>query len=495
MYAIYARQSIERQDSVSIEAQIEQCKKCIPNAEIKVYKDVGFSGKNIKRPQFEQMLKDIESGNVDFVVSYRLDRVSRSITDFANLLNMFEKYNVKYISATEQFDTSSPMGRAMIYIVMVFAQLERETIAGRIEDNYRYRAKYGYFMGGNTPFGYDSQRIEISGKKVSILVPNNGAVLLQKIFDSFLSGESVYSICRTLNNNGYRTAKGSLWSAVAIKRVLSNISPCPADESVYNYLLAKGYEITNPKEDFTGENGMCIFFKNKNRHEETETEKQVAVIGLHKPVITSEQFIKAQQILTQKEPQHKKRSQKSFIAGLLKCAECGYSFGLKETQRGGKEYAYYYCRSRLSKGVCENDIYVPADELEKTIVNDCMDHLQWLIDNHTKIIKTNKKSLTPIDEIQTQIDNIIINIGKGNAVVDKLLTSKLTTLQAKLDELRAAEKATHTNNINIDDIESIQKQLKAFDTLTINNKIAIMRSVIKTVSISRNGGIEITYIF
>ena len=157
MYAIYARQSIERQDSVSIDAQIEQCKSRINSANVKEYSDVGYSGKNIKRPQFEQLLKDVQNGIITTVISYRLDRISRSITDFANLLNLFEKHNVQYISATEQFDTSTPMGRAMIYIVMVFAQLERETIAGRIEDNYRYRAKLGHFMGGNTPFGYSSR--------------------------------------------------------------------------------------------------------------------------------------------------------------------------------------------------------------------------------------------------------------------------------------------------------------------------------------------------
>ncbi len=209
--AIYARQSIEKKDSVSLEAQIQQCK-LIAGDDVIIYKDAGYSGKNTNRPDFERMIDDITAGKIDAVISYRLDRVSRSITDFANLLTFFEKNNVKYISATESFDTSSPMGRAMIYIVMVFAQLERETIATRIEDNYRFRAKQGGFMGGNTPFGYDKKQVELDGKKVSMLVPNENAETLKKIFDMFTSKDSVYNIVHALNKAGHLTAKGNLWT-------------------------------------------------------------------------------------------------------------------------------------------------------------------------------------------------------------------------------------------------------------------------------------------
>ncbi len=494
MYAIYARQSIERQDSVSIDAQIEQCKSRINSANVKEYSDVGYSGKNIKRPQFEQLLKDVQNGIITTVISYRLDRISRSITDFANLLNLFEKHNVQYISATEQFDTSTPMGRAMIYIVMVFAQLERETIAGRIEDNYRYRAKLGHFMGGNTPFGYSSTRIIIEGKKTSVLVPNDNAILLQKIFDMFTNKENLYSMAKSLNNDGFRTTKGNLWTANAIKRILQNVSPCPADETIYNYLTAKGYEIANSKEDFDGQFGMCIFFKNKNRNQETEIEKQVAVIGLHKPIITSEQYIKAQSLLNAKEPSHTKRSQKSFLAGLLKCEECGFSFGLKSTAKGGKDYAYYYCRSRHSRGLCQNGIYISANELEQVVINDCIKHLDDFLESDLKNAKNKQIVFSKEDEIQAQIDNIISNIGKGNAVVDNLLTTKITALQNQLNEMKA-DRAKQYTNISYDDLKTMKQQLGAFERLTMNAKISLIRNIVKTVKISKQGDITVNYMF
>ena len=135
MYAIYARQSIEKKDSVSIEAQIDRCKAYCDGQDYKIYKDAGYSGKNINRPQFSKLLEDIKKGVIKKVISYRLDRISRSIADFSQLLIMFDEYNVDFISATENFDTNSPMGRAMINIVMTFAQLERETIVERVTDN------------------------------------------------------------------------------------------------------------------------------------------------------------------------------------------------------------------------------------------------------------------------------------------------------------------------------------------------------------------------
>jgi len=109
MIGIYARQSIEKKDSVSIEAQIEKCMAYCAGSDYRVYKDLGYSGKNINRPQFTQLLEDIKSGLINKVIAYRLDRISRSIADFSQLLLMFEKYNVKFVSATENFDTDTPM--------------------------------------------------------------------------------------------------------------------------------------------------------------------------------------------------------------------------------------------------------------------------------------------------------------------------------------------------------------------------------------------------
>ena len=141
MNAIYARQSVDRADSISIESQIEFCQYEMRGEQYKVYADRGYSGKNTDRPAFAEMMNDIENGVIGKVVVYKLDRISRSILDFSNMMEQFGTHKVEFVSTTEKFDTSSPMGRAMLNICIVFAQLERETIQKRVADAYYSQPK------------------------------------------------------------------------------------------------------------------------------------------------------------------------------------------------------------------------------------------------------------------------------------------------------------------------------------------------------------------
>lgn len=150
--AIYTRQSVDRADSISIESQMEFCQYETRGGEYRYYSDRGFSGKNTDRPDFQRMMNDIKNGEIKRVIVYKLDRISRSILDFTSMMEEFHKYGVEFVSTTKKFDTSSPMGRAMLNICIVFAQLERETIQKRVADAYASRSKHGFFMGGPVPY-------------------------------------------------------------------------------------------------------------------------------------------------------------------------------------------------------------------------------------------------------------------------------------------------------------------------------------------------------
>lgn len=110
---IYARQSVDRKDSISIESQIDFCKYELKGGSCKVFKDKGYSGKNTDRPEFQKLLVEIRKGRVKRVIVYKLDRISRSILDFATMMELFQQYDVEFVSSTEKFDTSTPMGRAI----------------------------------------------------------------------------------------------------------------------------------------------------------------------------------------------------------------------------------------------------------------------------------------------------------------------------------------------------------------------------------------------
>ena len=127
--AIYARKSVERENSISCETQIEYCKATIKpderNEKVLTFVDNGFSGGNVDRDGFQKMMKAVRQGRISKVLVYKLDRISRSLTDFVGILNEFKEYNVEFISSQESFDTSSPYGEMIVKILMVFAEFER----------------------------------------------------------------------------------------------------------------------------------------------------------------------------------------------------------------------------------------------------------------------------------------------------------------------------------------------------------------------------------
>lgn len=160
--AIYVRKSRLSEKGESINNQIELCKKYFSNLHLEdniefiIYQDEGFSGGNINRPEFQKLIKDVKKRRFNYLVCYKLDRISRNVADFTSTLKILEENNVNFISITEQFDTTSVMGRAMINISATFAQMERETIAERIRDNMLELSKTGRWLGGTCPLGFKS---------------------------------------------------------------------------------------------------------------------------------------------------------------------------------------------------------------------------------------------------------------------------------------------------------------------------------------------------
>lgn len=159
--AIYSRKSKFTHKGESVQNQVAICRDYgnlhFLSKEFIIYEDEGFSGGNTDRPQYKQMIIDMKAKKFDVLICYRLDRVSRNILDFSELVELLQKHDVAFVSIKEQFDTSTPMGRAMMYIALVFAQLERETIAERIRDNMMQLARTGRWLGGITPTGFRSE--------------------------------------------------------------------------------------------------------------------------------------------------------------------------------------------------------------------------------------------------------------------------------------------------------------------------------------------------
>lgn len=174
--AIYTRKSSEEgleQDFNSLDAQREACEAYIKSQRHegwtlieKQYDDGGFSGGTMNRPAFQNLLKDIESGSIDIVVVYKVDRLTRSLMDFAKIVEILDKHSASFVSITQQFNTTTSMGRLTLNILLSFAQFEREVTGERIRDKFAASRKKGMWMNGTTPIGYKRE----NGKLVDTIL-------------------------------------------------------------------------------------------------------------------------------------------------------------------------------------------------------------------------------------------------------------------------------------------------------------------------------------
>ena len=159
--AIYARQSLDKEDSLSIQKQIDDCKNSIDNykkrsgsdAPVQTFIDKGFSGKNTDRPRFKEMMEEVKADRIETIFFYRLDRISRNLLDFNLMWKELQAHDCSFVSCTEtMLDTTTPNGEAQVQMTMLFAELERKTIAQRVKDNYYFRiANDGRWAGGPAP--------------------------------------------------------------------------------------------------------------------------------------------------------------------------------------------------------------------------------------------------------------------------------------------------------------------------------------------------------
>lgn len=519
--ASYARQSIEKQDSVSIDAQFEKCELVcrLNNWEALHYSDVGYSGSNINRPAFEQLISDIKQGKINRVISYRLDRISRSITDFASLLQLFERYSVQYISATENFDTSTPLGRAMVYIVMVFAQLERETITQRITDNYYFRARQGLFMGGNCPLGYHAIKVERNGKRASILEKDpESSQLVDTIFKLFVTENyNPNRIAVYLNEKGIKTQKDSTWSRNKVLRILQNSAYAANNADVYGYFFHLGYTMAQPPEEYTGTNGLCIYGKEKGYGTSRKTSaaaEQIVVVGDFPPLVSSDTWLTAQYKLSgKKAPSRSGTGEATWLSGLIYCSICGHSMNVKSSYKKNKHYSYIHCSGHSIRGtdICSNKSYYKLSEFENDLQKAILQKIESLnladflpfieVSSNSELTVIKNSVLSKIYSIDNDIDSFIMQIGKGTAIIDKYLGQKIADLDNKkasllketeeIDIKMYKESKSTFNAEYFSDV--INKVLTAFNASELQTKKLLAATLINRVLLDDNSNIVIEW--
>lgn len=524
---IYSRKSKFTGKGESIENQIEMCKQYIrvqfgekAAANVLVYEDEGFSGGTLERPQFKKMMADAKEKNFQAIVVYRLDRISRNIGDFAKLIEDLNRKEIDFISIKEQFDTSSPMGRAMMYISSVFSQLERETIAERIRDNMHELSKTGRWLGGTTPTGYESESITnvtIEGKtkkacKLKIIPEEIGIIKL--IFDKFIETSSLTKTETFLLQNAYVTKNGKQFTRFAIKGILSNPVYMIADDAAYRYLTENQVDLFAEESDFDGVHGIMAYNRTLQQpgkaHQIKPMEEWIVSVGKHQGVIEGKDWIKAQRILEQNKSKsyRKPRSNVALLSGLLICGNCGEFMRPKLSKRlntKGEPIYTYLCsmKERSRCHVCNmkncNGNIMDADIVNqlKALSEDGSEFIRNL-EQSKRVIMGNRESYdaevekleADIDANENEIKALVSALGKATgSAAEEYIMQQIDELHEKGEALkrRLAEWKELTASHVLADIEfDLLAQLLAtfkdtVDGMTVEQKRAAIRVFVKEV--------------
>lgn len=491
--AIYARQSLDKKDSISIETQIEKCKG-LSDGVIETYKDKGYSGKNTDRPDLERLIRGIKAGKISKVIVYRLDRISRNITDFYNLYSIMQEHKTDFISVNENFDTSSPMGRAMMGILIVFAQMERESIQERVKDNYYSRIKKdGRWAGGPAPYGFNNARTE--DNKPTLEVNEKEMEVVRYCFRQYanLPNTSLRQLANDLIEQGFKSRReNGSWDNVSIARMLQSPVYAVADERLRKYYEIRKIQFLNEGE-WTGETSCHIVGKkpgNGNVRKYSTLEEQSIYLTNFAGQVDSKTFIMVQERLEQNEQIKRSNAESSLqeLAGLLKCKGCGYA--VKSYSKSTNGRPYLACYGRYGLKTCDVSFKgVRFEDIQNAVAVEMQKELDKIAVDIMLEIKKDTKKVSQIEEYQKKMDNLIDLVAEGGDSA-KRVHKRIEELQQKINEIQLSEfmDTRVTERLRISDRLPL-----VYSRLTTDIKKSICQQMIEKILISHNGDIEIIW--
>lgn len=475
MNAVYARQSVDKADSISIESQIEFCKYELKGESCEAYTDKGYSGKNTERPAFQQMMADIKAGKIGRVVVYKLDRISRSILDFATMMDVFQAYNVDFVSSTEKFDTSTPMGRAMLNICIVFAQLERETIQKRVADAYKARAAKGFYMGGAVPRGFMLEPCVIDGIHTKRMIPDpETAPLVQQAFKSYAKPGGRYrDIVRLFLDHGYDISPNG------VVHMMGNPLYARADIEVYNYLVSQGAQVVSPPEFFTGVNGCYLYRDTKTVDNPHNLEGVSIVVAPSEGLVDSDLWIACCKKMRKNQgtPMSGSRPKYSWLIGKVICGACGTKMK--------HEKGYFVC-NRKRQGRCTGPhTTVRVKLFEEEALRLLKEKLGPLTITGYKPKENPKKASLKLEiaKVDKEINELIDSLSGANAILISYANTKIEALDEKRQRLSKELADLVASETSPEEIILLNDKLGKWDEMDNATKMAIVNTVLISITV------------
>lgn len=479
--AIYTRKSTTmglEQDFNSLDAQHEACAAYVrrqPGWTLveQTYSDGGFTGANIERPAFQRLLADVAAGKIDVVVVYKVDRLSRSLLDFAKVMERFNAGGASFVSVTQNFSTADAMGRLTLNMLMSFAEFEREMIAERTRDKIAMSRRKGKWTGGPVPFGY-------SAKDKRLVINEAEAAIVREAFALFLQHRRIFAVATSLNDRrqlprgmaGRPAKHGLRWTKDSMRRLLR--SPIYVGQMMY------GDEL------YPGE---------------------------HPRLVDETTFRRAQRILEggERELRFNGLNPEYVLRGLLRCGQCGDPMTPASTRKGNKQWRYYRCSTRDKHGnsMCRAKP-LPAAAIEGFVIERIAEATQdgslaaevkALLDAR---IKQRREDIAKLrSELPAVVADAAANAarhsedlqkfeGRARELIEKKLRTESDRLLAAERQLAESERDLldlHEASIEADwVVGAIASFAKVWELMTPENRGRLLRALVSSITVDEESG-------
>jgi len=340
--ALYIRVSTHWQvdkDSLPLQENdlINYAKYALGVEKYEVFKDAGYSAKNTNRPDYQRMMARLRTGEFTHLIVWKIDRISRNLLDFAQMYNELKQLGITFVSKNEQFDTSTAMGEAMLKIILVFAELERNITSERVTAIMLSRANEGKWNGGHVPFGYNYD------KTTKILSVNpTEAITVNMIYDTYEETRSLIQVAKFMNESKHFPRSGKAWNPVTVGIILNN--PFYSGDYLYN----------KHDEKKSGGNASTSALKKES--------EWILVKDHHPPIVERERqqtikmILQSQRRSNKGGPRTYTRVNTHIFAGLLKCGKCGNGMPstIDRVRGSGYRPSIYMCSRRRRFNDCDN---------------------------------------------------------------------------------------------------------------------------------------------
>ena len=503
---LYARKSVERENSISCETQLEYCRMMIKPEErdekVITFVDNGFSGGNVNRDGFQKMMKLVRQGKVSKIIVYKLDRISRSLSDFVNILQEFKANQVEFVSSQESFDTSSPYGELIVKILMVFAEFERTSIINRVTQAYHHRSEMGFYMGGRQPYGFELVPTVIHNIKTKKLSPIPSEIeQVRYIFEVYAQENvSLRRLLDILVAEGKHPLNGSNWTTAKLSTLLKNPIYVKADSDVYDYYERHGTQMITDVSLFTGDYGAQLYGHTKHNPDNPDWSDMKLVVLTHEGVIDPDIWLKCQRKLEKNRQIGKSSSNPtSWLAGKVICEKCGHTMTTikGKINKDGEIRRYFNCTGKSHKKICTGPkVSIYAENLEEMVYDCITEKLFDLMDTKHPAKRKDpaevndlKLKIKAIEKSEKQLMDTILAGGFND---DLLTLANQKATQLKRDRLALYERIEEIKSRG-DETEKIVDLAKSWKKADYNRKKAVAMIMVHQIIISEDGSAKVIW--